>query len=349
MTGTAPSFETLQTPLDDPSAWRGADLRTQTDWIVTLTAVEIAEIEGALAGVRDRQADLFALSRDDFPLPTLSARLEGLLPVLEGGRGFALVRGLPVERYSEADARTIFWGLAQHVGVPESQDGAGNLMHDVRDTGKSFADSNTVRDYQTDAAINFHNDGADIFMLCCVQAGASGGQSLLVSAVEVFNEAMRRRPDLAEVLQQACWHMDTRGQRRDGVKTQVMPIYTYWNGQLTPNYKNSLMYAAQRFPDVPPFTAAQTEAIALLDEICSDPDIALSFVMEPGDIQIASNYATFHARTKYQDSGDTDRRRHMLRIWLSIPNGRPLPPNFEGTREFGATYARRMTPNGEKT
>ncbi len=349
MSETAPVFETLQSPLDDPSAWRGADLRARSDWIVTLTDAEIAEIEAALARVRGHQSDLFALTKDDFPLPTLSTRLEGLLPVLEGGRGFALVRGLPVERYSETDARTIFWGLAQHVGIPEPQDGAGNLMHDVRDTGKSFTGSNTLRDYQTDAAINYHNDGADIFMLCCLQAGASGGESLLVSAVEVFNQAMRRRPDLAEVLQQACWHMDTRGQRRDGVKVQVMPIYTYWNGQLTPNYKNSLMYAAQRFPDVPPFTDAQKDAIALLDEICSDPDIALSFVMEPGDIQIASNYATFHARTKYQDGGDADRKRHLLRIWLSIPNGRPLPPNFEGTREFGATYARRMTPNGGKT
>ncbi len=349
MSETGLTFETLLSPLDDPSAWRGADLRARSDWIVKLTESEIAEIEAALTGVRARQSDLFALTKNDFPLPTLSARLEGLLPVLEGGRGFALVRGLPVERYSEPDARTIFWGLAQHVGIPERQDGAGNLMHDVRDTGKSFADSNTLRDYQTDAAINFHNDGADIFMLCCLQAGARGGESLLVSAVEVFNEAMRRRPDLAAVLQEACWHMDTRGQRRDGVKVQVMPIYTYWNGQLTPNYKNSLMYAAQRFPDVPRFTDAQKDAIALLDEICSDPDIALSFVMEPGDIQIASNYATFHARTKYQDSGGPDRRRHLLRIWLSIPNGRPLPPNFEGTREFGATYARRMTPNGGKT
>lgn len=349
MDDAAPTFETLQSPLADSSAWRGADLRTRSDWIVKLTDPEIAEIETALATVRASRSDLFALTKDDFPLPTLSARLEGLLPVLEGGRGFALVRGLPVERYSETDARTIFWGLAQHIGIPEPQDGAGNLMHDVRDTGKSFTDSNTLRDYQTDAAINFHNDGADIFMLCCLQAGASGGESLLVSAVEVFNEAMRRRPDLAELLQQACWHMDTRGQRRDGVKVQVMPIYTYWNGQLTPNYKNSLMYAAQRFPDVPPFTDAQKDAIALLDEICSDPEIALSFAMEPGDIQIASNYATFHARTKYRDSGNPDRKRHLLRIWLSIPNGRPLPPNFEGTREFGATYARRMTPNGGKT
>ncbi len=349
MTGTTHSSDTLKAPLVDPSAWRGADLRDRTDWIVTLTATEIAEIEAALAETRDRRADLFALTKDDFALPTLSAKLEGLLPVLEGGRGFALLRGLPVERYSEEDARTIFWGLAQHVGIPERQDGAGNLMHDVRDTGKSFADSDTLRDYQTDAAINFHNDGADIFMLCCLQAGASGGESLLVSAVEVFNEAMRRRPDLAEVLQQACWHMDTRGQRRDGVKVQVMPIYTYWNGQLTPNYKNSLMYAAQRFPEVPPFTEKQREAIALLDEICGDPDVALSFVMEPGDIQIASNYATFHARTKYRDGGDPDRKRHLLRIWLTIPNGRPLPPNFEGTREFGATYARRMTPNGGQT
>ncbi len=329
-------------PLDDPSVWRAADLRDRDDWIVRLDESDLGELDGTLASVRGSGRELFDLTRADFPLATLAEKLAAIPPVLEGGRGFVLLRGLPVDRYSEDETRAVFWGIGQHIGTPEPQDRAGNLMHDVRDTGKSFADSNTLRDYQTDAAINFHNDGADIFMLLCRRAARRGGHSLLVSAVEVFNEALRRRPDLAKLLQEPCWYMDTRGQRRDGARYQVMPIYTYWNGQLTPNYKNSLMYAAQRFDDVPPFSQAQQEAIVLLDEICSDPDICLQFDLEPGDIAIASNFNTFHGRTNYDDASVYDFKRHMLRMWLTIPNGRPLPPNFEGTREYGATYARRM-------
>lgn len=102
------------------------------------------------------------------------------------------------------------------------------------------------------------------------------------------------------------------------------------------------MHAAQRFPDVPPFSPAQLETLDLLGEICAGPAFCLRIEMQPGDIQIANNYATFHGRTKYEDFADPEKRRHMLRMWLSLPNGRMLPPNFEGTREFGATYARRM-------
>ena len=335
-------FDILRTPLDDPSVWHGKDMAARRDWVVTVTPADLAEIDAALRHAKAGGRTLFDQRREDFPLDGLAEKLIALQGDLEGGRGFALLRGLPVDRYDEETLRTLFWGIGNHLGTPESQDRAGNRLHDVRDTGKAFTASDTVRDYQTDAAITFHNDGADIFMLFCLGAGRRGGESLLVSAVAVFNEIVRRRPDLAELLQEPCWYMDTRGQRRDGVRYQVMPIYTWWNGQLTTNYKNSLMHAAQRFDDVPPFSPAQLETLDLLGKICADPAFCLRFEMQPGDIQIANNYATFHGRTKYEDFADPEKRRHMLRMWLSLPNGRKLPPNFEGTREFGATYARRM-------
>jgi hypothetical protein len=31
----------------------------------------------------------------------------------------------------------------------------------------------------------------------------------------------------------------------------------------------------------------------------------------------------------------------MLRLWLTIPNGRVLPPHFEDTREFRSVFERR--------
>jgi len=40
----------------------------------------------------------------------------------------------------------------------------------------------------------------------------------------------------------------------------------------------------------------------------------------------------------------------MMRLWLSLPNGRPLPPIFDSTREFHYSYARRkMTVQAEPT
>ena len=120
---------------------------------------------------------------------------------LEGGRGFAVIRGLPVQTCSEDQAALLFWGLSVHVGTPEPQDRAGNLLHHVQDTGQDLT-ADDVRKYQTNQEIPFHNDGSDIFMLLCLRGARQGGRSRLVSSTTVFNEIVGRRPDLAEILQQ---------------------------------------------------------------------------------------------------------------------------------------------------
>ena len=51
------------------------------------------------------------------------------------GRGFVLVRGVPVERYGEEDASLAYWGLGLHLGRAVSQNAAGDLLGHVRDAG----------------------------------------------------------------------------------------------------------------------------------------------------------------------------------------------------------------------
>ena len=83
----------------------------------------------------------------------------------------------------------------------------------------------------------------------------------------------------------------------------------------------------------------QLAALDLLDEVCDE--FALEFEMQPGDILVANNYDLLHGRSSFQDDDSPDQARHMLRLWLTIPNGRPLPPVFENTREFHYSYVRR--------
>src|SRR3546814_2826054 len=66
-----------------------------------LTAQDLGEIDDALAAVRRRGLRHFQFGKADFPLPTLGARIEQILQELEFGRGFAMLRGLPVEDRSE--------------------------------------------------------------------------------------------------------------------------------------------------------------------------------------------------------------------------------------------------------
>jgi hypothetical protein len=315
----------LTRPVDDPAAWRGTEMARRTDWIVTLSPRNLAEIGAALEQAKARGLDALNMTRADFPLPTLGTLLENLREDLEGGRGFAVLRGLQVADYLEEDGRIVLWGIGAYIGVPEPQDGAGNLIHSVRETNDP---------------LRFHNDGSDTFMLMCLRQAKSGGRSRLASAVQIFNDIVERRPDLAEVLQQD-FHMDARGQRPDGVKVQVMPICHWFAGKLSVNLKLRYIHTAQRFAEVPRLSAAQQEAIRMFEAVAEEN--VMAFDMQPGDVQIANNYAIIHSRTGFVDWPEPDRRRHMLRLWLTIPNGRPLPPAFEGSREYGASYARRMT------
>ncbi len=334
--------EIVRQPLDTPAAWRGEDLDHQQDWIYSLTASQLHELEEGLERTRQSGRALSEIRADNFPLPSFATCRERILRDMEGGRGFAVLRGVPVERYSPEDAAAIFWALGAQLGIAEPQDRAGHLLHHVRDTGRDLVSEDNVRKYQTNQDIPFHNDGSDILMLLCLRDSKSGGRSRLVSATTVFNQIIERRQDLGEVLQQP-FYFDARGQQPGGMpRAQRVPIYNYHEGYLSVLHKRFYVELAQRFPEVPPMTPEQIEALDQMDEICGEKGVCLEFKMRPGDIQIANNYEILHSRTSFVDYEEPERKRHMLRFWLSIPNGRPLPPVFEKTREFQHSYARRQ-------
>src|SRR6476660_3191030 len=104
-------------PISGPFAWRGEDLANTTDWIETLAPAEVAEVEAAMRTVKQRGLPLHAVRRADFPLPTFAKRLARLANELERGRGFVLLRGLPVEKYPEDETRFIVWGVGAHLGI----------------------------------------------------------------------------------------------------------------------------------------------------------------------------------------------------------------------------------------
>ena len=74
---------------------------------------------------------------------------------------------------------------------------------------------------------------------------------------------------------------------------------------------------AQRHPQVPRLSDAQVEALELIETIANDPEMYLEMTFEPGDIQFLSNAKILHSREAYEDEPEPDRRRHLLRLWLS--------------------------------
>lgn len=83
--------------IDGPSAWYGPDIAARADWIETLSREELSEIEFAGRPMAESEVDWQSLRHDDFALPTLRERLVRILEQVLEGRGFALLRGLPVD------------------------------------------------------------------------------------------------------------------------------------------------------------------------------------------------------------------------------------------------------------
>ena len=314
-------------PIAGPSAWRGEDLARSDAWIHTFTTSELSELHRALARVHARGLTLPEIGRDEFPLPTLGPRLEALRHELLHGRGFALLRGLPMERYALEDAATIYWGLGAWFGRPRSQNAQGHLLGHVRDVGADLADPG-VRTYQTTQRQFYHTDSVDLVALLCVRKAKSGGLSSLVSSVTAYNEMRARRLDLLPVMFEP-FHVDRRGEVPPGMAPWfALPIFNWYAGALTTIYVRRYIESAQRFPEVPRLTARQREALDVFDAICEDPRLHLQMAFEPGDIQLVHNHQILHDRTAFEDWPEPSRKRHQLRLWLCPPDGRPLPPAF---------------------
>ncbi len=325
------------TEIDIPAAWRGPDMARDPVWLETFSQEEIAELETACARVRDQGIALIDVDERNFVLPRLGERLRALRDEVVEGRGFVLLRGLPVADWSLEQAATAYWGIGRHFGNPRSQNGKGHLLGHVRDLGLDLKDE-SVRVYQTRERQTFHTDSCDIVSLLCLKTARRGGLSALVSSVTVYNEMVRRRPDLARRLFQP-FATDRRGEIPDGQMPWFdLPVFNWFAGRLSTIYARRYIDSAQRFEAARRLAPEDIEALDLFDSLAEDP--ALNFEMEfrPGDIQFVNNHVMLHDRTGYEDWPEPERKRHLLRLWLAPPNGRPLPEIYAqryGSVEIG--------------
>ena len=337
-------------PLIGPAAWHGRDMARSTDWIRPISAAAVTELDAALAAVNARGLAWRDIRREDFPLRGFAAELAAVAHELEHGRGLVLLRGLPVERYSEDELRQLYWGIGTHLGEPRYQNAHGELIGEVRDELRVYGAVNQPGVAQPDGApvtsrykarssgpLRFHTDRADVVGLLCVRQARSGGVSKIVSSVAINNAILERRPDLHALLHHD-YYRTREGEERGGDRSwYALPVFGVRAGRFTSQYSRTFVEAAQRLAGIPRMTAAQDEALDLLADVAEE----LCFEMElrAGDIQLLNNHVTYHARTAFVDDESSGRDRLLYRLWLSMPNSRALPPGFDvlwGSIEPGA-------------
>ena len=320
-------------PLKHPSLWRGEELLQRTDWQVQLSDLEIEELQSVAEGVMDQSVEGIELG--DFELPQLTPRLKQISHDLEQGCGAAWLRGLPKD-LDQALLERMFWLLALHLGVPLSQSAEGERLYSVADKGYA-ADDPRTRGPNTRSKLSYHTDRCDVIGFCCYRQAKSGGENRIVSSMAIYNEILNRRPDLLNLLCEPFYYLRHTVDGGNEKPWCQQPVFSFCDGHFAASLLRVLIDRAHSHPDLPDLSSAQKEALDLVENLADEPFLHHSFYQEPGDILFINNWVNLHRRTEFEDWPEPDRRRHIFRIWLSVPNSRPLDPLF--LDNYGAVEA----------
>jgi hypothetical protein len=313
-------------PVIDPAGWSKEDLAQSDDWIYPLADREIADLDAAIASVETNGTALLDLNRERFRLPVLGPVLDSLREEIVDGSGFVLIRGVPIHRYTRMQSAIAFLGIGSYIGEAVSQNGKGHVLGHVKDLGGTSLENPTNRGYQTPDMLPFHCDATDVVGLLCLHPSKSGGASTIVSSITVYNEMLKRHPKLVAELCEPIYR-DRRGEVPEGAQPYFkLPVFNFHDGYLSTNGGGPYLKSAQRFTELPPHSPALAEAIEVYGNLARDLCFAMEF--KQGDIQFLHNHVTLHSRTAYEDYPEESRKRHLLRLWLATPNGRPLSPAF---------------------
>jgi hypothetical protein len=314
------------------TTWKNSQVRDDRAWEFFLSTKQCDEIVATARLVHERGFTIDTLTPDIFSIPSLNELIDSVNSDLSDGRGFALVRGFPVNELSEDELHLAYFGFGMHLGTPVRQNSNSELLTHIRDdrieqTGK------IKRLYRTRERQDFHTDAADIIGLLCLHEARRGGESKIVSSLAVYDEMMRRRPDLVDELRVPLY-WDRQDEHKEGERPwfSLAPVFEH-NGEPRIFYVGWYIRNAQRWSDVPRLTNKQLEAMELLESIANDPEFYLEMAFMPGDIQLLNNGRILHAREAYDDWEDPDKRRHLLRLWLAAHRFKSL----EESLRVGAT------------
>jgi len=312
-------MEVYRQQISDATAWKSAEMKARDDWIHVLTEAEVEDLDRALRAVQQRGLEMAAVTRDDFPLPVLEPYLADLEKTVRTGRGFALLRGIPVDRYTADEVFMIKWGIGTHLGEKVSQNSYGDLLGHVYDHGHD-PNSTRTRGYQTSGELRFHVDRADMTSLLCLHKGRKGGRSRVVSSMSVHNEILARHPEYLPPLYEGVpyIHIEEAGEMRSWKE----PVFSVTDTVLSCSIRRNTVQKAIERSDIQ-MTPLETAALACFDSVAEDPEFVLEMDLEPGDIQFVNNYTILHGRTAFVDDATPEKKRHLVRLWLRFFTARP--------------------------
>lgn len=304
--------------MSDRLLWRGDTLPADAGKIA-LPAGVLRELEAVARSLDRDPLPLLVLRPEDFELGESRAFMRAVKSQIDDDIGFAIVDRLPVERWSLASTRAIWWLLASLVARPVAQKWDGTSIYDVTDLGRP--PGNGVRPDVTNYEQNFHTDNSynneppHYVGLLCVRTAMEGGVSGIVSFATAHEEMRRRHPELLDRLFKPFYFDRQREHAPNDTMTTHHPMFERHGDKLIARLSRFQVTNGHKIAGVP----LDNEGVAALEAfeaILNEPGVAARFHFEPGQMQLIDNRALGHKRTGFRDWPEADRKRLLVRLWL---------------------------------
>lgn len=332
------------TKIDDASAWKGPDFASKDDYSIDLEPRHFAAFDAALSQLRKTGIDLDSMQRQHFQVTDIADELAAVFEEVQHGRGFVLLRGFPLDRYTAEEIELIYWGIGTHLGIGVSQSVLGDRLGHVTDHSKT--DTN-ARAYRNARELGLHTDFSEIISLLCLCKAKSGGATRIASASAVHNEILEHHPEYLEPLYHGFpyYRSGEQGPGEAPVTPWNVPVFSYVDGALSARFIREYIVRGAEIARRE-LTETDNAALDYFEAVTNSPDTYLEMMLEPGEALFQNNFVTFHARTAFVDDEAAGIKRHLLRLWLDVPGGRPAPAEMEMFEGTGIKKQEGMTPSG---
>ena len=308
----------------------GSELAQRDDWLIALTDEHQAVIRGIVEQANANGIGLADIGRDTFELGALAAVIQRVRSEIEDGLGLIVLRGLDLTDLSAEEAGLAYLAFGAAMGRPIRHYVKCHLLGHVRDTGRDIMTDPNVRGYQTRIALPYHTDtSTDLLGLLCFRRSRSGGMSSLAPLLTIYNRLLETEPDLIDALYER-FHYDCREEKhRDGTPYYSRAAASVRDGKLSLRHNSGYAKTSQRLENCPPHTDTQIRVMDRIDQLAGDAEIRFDVQLEEGDMLFINNYQVMHSRTAFDDYEEPERKRHLMRLWLYLHEGRSLAPDFD--------------------
>lgn len=286
--------------LEEFSAWSGAELQEGDFWRETLPESEIDALAEGLRGRSRVGAEVAPMTAGNILPLALRSRLPGLSDALIFGRGFFVLRRLPLERLSQVEAARLFASLAGHFGrlLGKPQEIAAAAHEDY---AFAFAE-------------------ADVAAKLCWRAPRAGGDMRLVSASALHNEMSRRCPDLLSLFFAPIG--------------RAQPLFTVRGARLEVHLDSdfALLVAENGAESL---SSDQRQAFVLFRALVRE--LALDVDFEPGDVLFVNTHRVLLAEGPHEDYAELGKGHSLM--GLSLANEHIAVPRLRDQRKSARTQA----------